>query len=118
MRKPFDARHLIRKPLHAAVIGGLVAAGAPALAQADGAANPTAQARYLLLAAACNPCNPCNPCAAKNACNPCNPCAAKNACNPCNPCAAKNACNPCNPCAAKKKRNPCNPCNPCAAKKS
>ena len=103
MRKPFDARHVIRKPLHAAVIGGLVAAGAPALAQADGAANPAAQSRHLLVAAACNPCNPC---------------AAKNACNPCNPCAAKNACNPCNPCAAKKKRNPCNPCNPCAAKKS
>ena len=73
MRKPIS-RHLVRKPLHAAVIGGLVAAGAPALTQADGAANPAAEARPVLLAAACNPCNPC---AAKNPCNPCNPCAAK-----------------------------------------
>ncbi len=100
-----------RKPLVAAVLGGIVAvssaqvlmAGAPAT-NPPAVKNPT-----LMLAAACNPCNPC---AVKNACNPCNPCAAKNPCNPCNPCAAKNPCNPCNPCAAK---NPCNPCNPCAA---
>ena len=101
-----------RKPLYAALIGGVVAMGgmsSPAVA--DGM-NPTAAQRPLLLAASCNPCA-----AKKKGCNPCNPCAAKKAaCNPCNPCAAKKAaCNPCNPCAAKKAA--CNPCNPCAAKK-
>ena len=66
-----------RKPLVAAVLGGIVAvssaqvlmAGAPAT-NPSAVKNPT-----LMLAAACNPCNPC---AVKNACNPCNPCAAKN----------------------------------------
>jgi hypothetical protein len=99
MQKP---THVNRKPLYAAVIGGVFAISASSVVIAD-PVNPTALQNPLILAAACNPCNPC---AAKK-CNPCNPCAAK---NPCNPCAAKN---PCNPCAAK---NPCNPCNPCAAK--
>ncbi|NIM28924.1 MAG: hypothetical protein GTO67_10690 [Gammaproteobacteria bacterium] len=101
MQKP---THINRKPLYAAVVGGVFAISASSAVIADGI-NPAAQQNPLLLAATCNPCNPC---AAKK-CNPCNPCAAK-AYNPCNPCAAKN---PCNPCAAK---NPCNPCNPCAAK--
>ncbi len=108
-----------RKPLYAAIVGGLMVMGQAGVVQAQTGANPSAAPQPLLLAAACNPCaakkkgcNPCNPCAAKK-CNPCNPCAAKK-CNPCNPCAAKK-CNPCNPCAAKKKG--CNPCNPCAAKK-
>ena len=108
-----------RKPLYAAIVGGMVLFSYTTGIQAEIGANPTAVAKPMMLAAACNPCaakkacNPCNPCAAKKACNPCNPCAAKKACNPCNPCAAKKACNPCNPCAAKKA---CNPCNPCAAK--
>lgn len=98
-----------RKPVYAAIIGGIVAVSSTHMLMA--ATNPPAAKNpTVMLAAACNPCNPC---AAKKACNPCNPCAAKKACNPCNPCAAK-SCNPCNPCAAK---NPCNPCNPCAAKK-
>ena len=107
MQKPM---HINRKPLYAAVVGGVFAISASNVVIAD-SVNPTAQQNPLILAGACNPCNPC---AAKNPCNPCNPCAAK-ACNPCNPCAAKNPCNPCNPCAAK---NPCNPSNPCAAKKN
>jgi hypothetical protein len=116
--------HVNRKPIVAAILGGIVAVSSTqALMAGAAASNPPALKKpTLMLAAACNPCNPCaankcnpcNPCAAKNACNPCNPCAAKNACNPCNPCAAKNACNPCNPCAAKKA---CNPCNPCGAAK-
>lgn len=101
--------HFHRKPIVAAILGGIVAVSSTQILMA-GANPPAVKNPTLMLAAACNPCNPC---AAKK-CNPCNPCAAKNPCNPCNPCAAKNACNPCNPCAAKK--NPCNPCNPCAAK--
>ncbi len=96
-----------RKPLVAAVLGGIVAVSSAQVLMAGATAtNPPAVKHATLMLAAT--CNPCNPCAAKK-CNPCNPCAAKNACNPC---AAKNPCNPCNPCAAKK----CNPCNPCAAK--
>ena len=110
-----------RKPIVAAILGGIVAvSSAQALMAGATATNPPAVKQpTLMLAATCNPCNPCavkkgcNPCAAKNACNPCNPCAVKNACNPCNPCAAKNPCNPCNPCAAKG----CNPCNPCGGAK-
>lgn len=98
MQKP---AHINRKPVYAAVVGGVFAVAASNAAIAD-AVNPAAVQNPLILAASCNPCNPC---AVKAACNPCNPCAAKN--NPCNPCAANN---PCNPCAAK------NPCNPCAAK--
>jgi len=118
--------HFNRKPIVAAILGGMVAVSSAQVLTA-GANPPAAKNPTLMLASSnnpCNPCaakNPCNPCAAKNPCNPCaaknpcNPCAAKKACNPCNPCAAKNPCNPCNPCAAK---NPCNPCaakNPCAA---
>ncbi len=106
MQKP---THINRKPLYAAVVGGVFAISASTVVGAADFVNPAAQQNPLILAAGCNPCNPC----AVKKCNPCNPCAAKNACNPCNPCAAKKACNPCNPCAAK---NPCNPCNPCAAK--
>ena len=112
--------HLSRKPLCAAIIGGLVTISTPALvAVAQSAANPCAARRGVMVAAACNPCNPCATKKACGACNPCNPCAAKKACspcNPCNPCAVKKACspcNPCNPCAAKA----CNPCNPCGAGK-
>ncbi len=97
MQKP---THINRKPLYAAIAGGVFAISASTVVVAADAVNPAAQQNPLILAASCNPCNPC---AAKK-CNPCNPCAAKNACNPCNPCAAKNPCNPCNPCAAK---NPC-----------
>ena len=103
--------HFNRKPIVAAILGGMVAVSSAQVLTA-GANAPAAENPTLLLASSNNPCNPC---AAKNPCNPCNPCAAKKACNPCNPCAAKNPCNPCNPCAAK---NPCNPCaakNPCAA---
>ncbi len=116
LKKPF---HMNRKPLSAAVLGGIVAISAPNVLLAEDGANPWAasktfsQGQPLRLAA-------CTPCGAKKACNPCNPCAVKKAacspCNPCNPCAVKKAacgaCNPCNPCAVKKK-NPCNPCNPC-----
>ena len=134
-------RQFERKPLYAAVLGGIVAiapilTGAATQSGATNAANTCNPRAVLRLAASCNPCarKKCNPCAAK--CNPCaakcNPCAAKRACNPCaakcnpcaakcNPCAAKRACNPCaakcNPCAAKC--NPCaakRACNPCAAK--
>ena len=110
MSKKFTGLSIPRKPLYAAVVGGLMVMGQAAVVQADSVANPLATPQPLVLTS-CSPCaakNPCNPCAAKKA-NPCNPCAAK---NPCNPCAAKKT-NPCNPCAAK---NPCNPCNPCAAK--
>ena len=108
--------HFHRKPIVAAILGGIVAVSSTQILMA-GANPPAVKNPTLMLAAACNPCNPCaakkcnpcNPCAAKNPCNPCNPCAAKLILNPCNPCAAKNPCNPCNPCAAK------NPCNPCAA---
>ena len=85
----FQSLDFARKPLYAAIVGGLVAASGPVLVSAEGGANPAAASKPLLHLAACNPCNPC---AAKNACNPCNPCAAKNPCNPCNPCAAKNPC--------------------------
>jgi hypothetical protein len=107
--------HFNRKPIVAAILGGIVAVSSAQVLTA-GANLPAAKNPVLMLAASTNPCNPC---AAKNPCNPCNPCAAKKACNPCNPCAAKKACNPCNPCAAK---NPCaagacNPCNPCGAAK-
>jgi len=109
--------HFNRKPIVAAILGGIVAISSAQVLMAGSTATnpPAAKNPTLMLAATCNPCNPCaakkcnpcNPCAAKK-CNPCNPCAAKK-CNPCNPCAAK-ACNPCNPCAAKKGCNPCNPC--------
>ena len=106
MRKP---THINRKPLYAAVVGGVFAVSASSLVIAD-AANPAAAPNPLMLASG-NACNPCNPCGAKKAMNPC---------NPCNPCAAKKdkMHNPCNPCAVKKDKmhNPCNPCNPCAAK--
>lgn len=126
IKKPL---HVDRKPLAAAILGGMVAVSAPAIVTATGEANPWAAPKTFaqgqpLMLAQCNPCNPCavkkacspcNPCAVKKACSPCNPCAVKKACspcNPCNPCAVKGAaCNPCNPCAVKK--NPCNPCNPC-----
>ena len=101
--------HFNRKPIVAAILGGIVAVSSTQMLMA-GANPPAVKNPTLMLAATCNPCNPC---AAKK-CNPCNPCAAKNACNPCNPCAAKKACNPCNPCAAK---NACNPCNPCGGAK-
>ncbi len=105
MQKP---THINRKPLYAAVVGGVFAISASSLVIAA-TDNPTAAQNPLILA---HKTNPCNPCGAKK--NPCNPCAAaKHACNPCNPCATKKHANPCNPCAAK---NPCNPCNPCAAK--
>ena len=110
MQKPTQFN---RKPLYAAVVGGVFAISASTVVVAADAVNPAAQQNPLILAAG-SACNPCNPCAAKkNPCNPCNPCAAKNACNPCNPCAAKNPCNPCNPCAAKNPCNPCAPKNPC-----
>lgn len=117
-KKPF---HMNRKPLSAAVLGGIVAVTAPVVVAADNGANPWAASKTFtqgqpLRLAACAPCgakkacNPCNPCATKRACNPC--AVKKAACSPCNPCAVKKAaCNPCNPCAVKK--NPCNPCNPC-----
>jgi hypothetical protein len=85
MQKPV---HINRKPLYAAVVGGVFAVSAASAVIADSSINPTAQQNPLILAAGCNPCNPC----AANKCNPCNPCAAKNPCNPCNPCAAKNPC--------------------------
>ena len=107
-----QVKNFARKPLYAAIVGGLVLLSQPAVIQAETGVNPTAESQVLMLAASCSACNPCNPCAACNPCNPCNPCAACNPCNPCNPCAACNPCNPCNPCAA---CNPCNPCNPCAA---
>ncbi len=119
-------KHFNRKPIVAAVLGGIVAVSSTQVLMASATASnpPAVKHPTLMLAATCNPCNPCaakkcnpcNPCAAKTACNPCNPCAAKKACNPCNPCAAKKACNPCNPCAAKA-CNPCNPCNPCGGVK-
>jgi hypothetical protein len=96
MQKPV---HINRKPIYAAVIGGVFAVSASNVVIAD-AVNPTAAKNPLVVAQTCSPCA-----AKKNPCNPCNPCAAK-----------KNPCNPCNPCAAKK--NPCNPCNPCATKKN
>jgi hypothetical protein len=92
-----------RKPIVAAILGGIVAVSSTqALMAGATATNPAAIKNPLLMLAAS--CNPCNPCAVKKGCNPCaaNPCAAKKACNPCNPCAAKKACNPCNPCAAAK----------------
>ncbi len=98
-----------RKPIVAAILGGIVAVSSTQMLMA-GTNPPAVKNPTLMLAATCNPCNPC----AVKKCNPCNPCAAKNACNPCNPCAAKKACNPCNPCAAK---NACNPCNPCGGAK-
>ncbi len=124
LKKPF---HMNRKPLSAAVLGGIVAISAPNVLLAEDGANPWAASKTfsqgeLLRLAACTPCgakkacNPCNPCAVKKAaCGACNPCAVKKAaCSPCNPCAVKKAaCSPCNPCAVKKK--PCNPCNPCKA---
>jgi len=101
-----------RKPLCAAILGGIVSISAPALLAATASmANPCAARRSMVVASSTNPCNPCS---TKKACNPCNPCAVKNACSPCNPCAARKACNPCNPCGAKKA---CNPCNPCSAAK-
>lgn len=119
MKQSFTPPHLSRKPLCAAILGGIVAVTAPTFVSADSAANPWAASKTFtqgqtLLLAQCKPCNPCNPCAVKKAacgaCNPCNPCAVKKAaCGACNPCAIKKAaCNPCNPCAVKK--NPCNPC--------
>lgn len=76
-----------RKPIVAAVLGGIMAVSSTqVLMAASTAMNPPAVKHPTLMLAA--GCNPCNPCAAK-ACNPCNPCAAKKACNPCNPC------NPC-----------------------
>jgi len=107
MQKPTQFN---RKPLYAAVVGGVFAISASTVVVAADAVNPATQHNPLILAAG-SACNPCNPCAAKK--NPCNPCAAKNPCNPCNPCAAKNPCNPCNPCAAKNPCNPCAPKNPC-----
>ncbi len=68
--------HINRKPLYAAVIGGVFAISASSVVIAD-AVNPTAAQNPLILAASHSPCNPC---AAKNPCNPCNPCAAKNPC--------------------------------------
>ena len=112
MRQSKTPLHMNRKPLSAAVLGGIVAVTAPTVVMAENGANPWAASKAfshgqpLRLAA-------CTPCGAKKAFNPCNPCAVKKAaCSPCNPCAVKKAaCSPCNPCAVKK--NPCNPCNPC-----
>ncbi len=73
MHKP---THINRKPLYAAVVGGVFALSASTVIVAADAVNPAAQQNPLILAASCNPCNPC---AAKK-CNPCNPCAAKNPC--------------------------------------
>lgn len=136
MKPSLNPLHLSRKPVCAAILGGIVAVTAPTFVSADTQANPwaasktSAQGQSLLLATcgvvkkACNPCNPCavkksacgacSPCAIKKAaCGACNPCAIKKAaCNPCNPCAVKKTCNPCNPC---KTSSACNPCNPCGA---
>jgi len=113
MKTPRIPSHVSRKPLCAAILGGLVTVSAPTMvAVAASSANPCAARRYMFIAQACKPCS------AKKACSPCNPCAIKKkACNPCNPCAAKKACSPCNPCAGKKACSPCNPCNPCGAAK-
>lgn len=83
MKQSLDTLHVGRKPLYAAILGGIVAVTAPTIVTAVSGANPWAasktftQGQTLLLAAACNPCNPC---AAKKACSPC---------NPCNPCAVQ-----------------------------
>ncbi len=119
MKPSLNPPHLSRKPLCAAILGGIVAVTVPTFVSADSVANPWAASKTFpqgqtLLLAQCKVCNPCNPCAVKKAaCGACNPCAVKKAaCGACNPCAIKKAaCNPCNPCAVKK--NPCNPCNPC-----
>lgn len=101
-----------RRPLYAAILGGIVSISAqPLLAATTSAANPCATRRGVVVASACNPCNPC---AARKACNPCNPCAVKKACSPCNPCAVKKARSPCSPCGASKA---CSPCSPCGAAK-
>lgn len=65
-----------RRPLYAAILGGIVSISAqPLLAATISAANPCATRRGVVVASACNPCaikkSPCNPC------NPCNPCAVK-----------------------------------------
>ena len=54
MQKP---THINRKPLYAAVIGGVFAVSASTVVIAD-AVNPTAAQNPLILAASCNPCNP------------------------------------------------------------
>jgi len=132
MKRSLNTLHVGRKPLCAAILGGIVAVTAPTIVTAVSGANPWAASKTFtqgqtLLLAACNPCNPCGAKKACGACNPCNPCAVKKACGACNPCAVKKACspcNPCNPCAVKKGCNPCNPCktssacnpcNPCGA---
>ena len=104
--------HFNRKPIVAAILGGIVAVSSAQVLTA-GANPPAAKNHALMLAAICNPCaakQACNPCAAKNACNPCNPRNPRAAKNACNPCAAKKACNPCNPCAAKKAGITFTPC--------
>lgn len=123
MKQSFNPLHVSRKPLCAAILGGIVTVTVPTFVLADTQANPWAESKSLsggsgILLASCSPCatkkpcNPCNPCAVKKACNPCNPCAAKKPCNPCNPCAVKKPCNPCNPC---KTSSICTPGNPCGA---
>ena len=54
MQKP---THVNRKPLYAAVIGGVFAISASSVVIAD-AVNPAALQNPLILAASCNPCNP------------------------------------------------------------
>ena len=61
MQKP---THINRKPLYAAVVGGVFAISASSLVIAD-AVNPAAAQNPLMLAASDSPCNPC---AAKNPC--------------------------------------------------
>ena len=91
MKDILQPNHFNRKPIVAAILGGIVVASSAQVLTA-GANPPAVKNPTLMLAAICNPCNPC---AAKKVCNPC---AAKKACNPCNPCAAKKACNPRTPC--------------------
>jgi hypothetical protein len=76
MQKPTQFN---RKPLYAAVVGGVFAISASTVVIAADAVKTYEKHNPLILAAG-SACNPCYPCAAKkNPCNPCNPCAAKNA---------------------------------------
>ena len=91
MKDILQPNHFNRKPIVAAILGGIVAVSSTHVLMA-GTNPPAVKNPTLMLAATCNPCNPC---AAKKACNPCNPCAAKNPCNPCNPCSPCTVENPC-----------------------
>ena len=80
MNKVTIPDHFRRRPLVGAVLGGAIALGSMSalslMVPCAAAANPEAQKRKLMLAAACNPC------AVKKACNPCNPCARKKSLQP------------------------------------